>query len=78
MPAVNSEALSRIEYDAPGRTLFVRFASGGWYAYLNVAPELYGRLLAAPSKGRVFQDEVRDRYAYRRLDFPSGQPGRDG
>lgn len=69
MPEVDSEALLRIEYDAPGRTLFVRFTSGEWYAYLDVAPALYARLAAAPSKGRLFQDEVRDRYAYQRLDL---------
>ena len=69
MPEVQSEAIGRIEYDGPGRTLFIRFGSGEWYAYLDVAAELYARLLAAPSKGRLFQDEVRDRYRHRRLDL---------
>ncbi len=63
---------------APGRTLFVRFTSGEWYAYLDVEPGLYARLAAAASKGRFFQDEVRDRYAYRRLDFTADHADGDG
>ena len=68
MPMVDSEAITQVEYDPAARTLFVRFASGEWYAYLDVAADLYARLTTASSKGRFFQDEVRDRYAYRRLD----------
>lgn len=67
MPGVESEALRRVEYDLPTRTLFVQFASGEWYAYLEVAPDTYARLVEAPSKGRFFQDELRDRYPYQRL-----------
>ena len=69
MPEVGSEAIGRVEYDAPSRTLFVRFTSGEWYTDLDVAPALYARLLAAPSKGRLFQDEVRDRHPCRRLEL---------
>ena len=68
MPHIVSEAIACAEYDAPTRTLFVRFTSGEWYAYLDVAAEVYAQLTQAPSKGRFFRDAVRDRYAYRRLD----------
>ncbi len=67
MPILDSEALMQVEYQANTRTLFVLFAGGDWYAYLNVARSDYGRLLAAESKGRFFQHAIRDRYAYRRL-----------
>ena len=63
-----------MEYDASTRTLFVQFTSGEWYAYLDVAPLVYDRMIAAPSKGRFFQDEVRDRYAYTRLDLNPSRP----
>jgi hypothetical protein len=74
MPKVESRALDRVEYDAHSRTLFVRFTSGEWYAYLEVAPQTYARLAAARSKGRFFQDTVRDRYAYQKLDLNRAPP----
>jgi hypothetical protein len=74
MPKVESQALDRVEYDSPSRTLFVRFTSGEWSAYLDVAPATCARMAAAPSKGRFFQDQIRDRYAYRRLDLSPAPP----
>ena len=74
MPAVDSEAISRVEYDAPARALFIRFASGDWYAYLDVSPAVFSALASASSKGRFFQGEVRDRYACRRLDVSPSRP----
>ena len=74
MPVVDSDAIARVEYDAPSRTLFVRFTSGEWYGYLDVAPEVFTRMTAASSKGRFFQDEVRDRYAYLKLDLSPSPP----
>ncbi len=68
MPALDSDAISRAEYEPSNRILFVRLISGEWYAYLDVPPLTYRRLLAAGSKGRFFQDVVRDRYSFVRLD----------
>lgn len=64
MVLVTSEAITRIEYDAPARTLFVRFTSGEWYAYLDVPVSEHAAFVAAESHGRFFQDRVRDRYAH--------------
>ena len=64
MPHVQSEAVAQIEYDAPSRTLFVRFTSGEWYSYFDVPPPVRDAFEAAESKGRFFQDHIRDRYAY--------------
>ena len=74
MPAVDSDAIAPVEYDAPSRTLFVRFTNGRWYGCLDVAPEVFTRMTAAPSKGRFFRDEVRDRYAYLKLDVSPSRP----
>jgi hypothetical protein len=68
MTMLISEALDEAVYEPRSETLFLRFSDGDWYAYLQVAPSLYADLLAAPSKGRFFQDHIRDRYAFRRLD----------
>jgi hypothetical protein len=65
MPLVTSDAIAQIEYDEAVRTLFVRFTSGEWYAYLNVSALVYAAFVAAESHGRFFQDRVRDRYVYR-------------
>ena len=70
MPTVDSEAIGQAEYEAASRTLFVRFTSGDWYAYLDVPPPVFDTLLAAESKGGFFQTEVRDRYAFVRLKRP--------
>ena len=74
MPTVDSGAIARVEYDAPSRTLFVRFTSGEWYSYLDVAPEVFTRMTTASSKGRYFRDEVRGRYAYLRLHLSPSRP----
>ncbi|WP_174299700.1 KTSC domain-containing protein [Caulobacter sp. S45] len=70
MPAIDSDAIAQVEYEAAARTLFVRFTSGEWYAYLDVPPLTFQRLLAAESKGRFFQEDVRGRYDFVKLDRP--------
>ena len=70
MPAVDSDALAQVEYEPASRTLFVRFISGEWYAYLDVPQLTFQRLLAAESKGRFFREDVRDRYSVLKLDRP--------
>lgn len=64
MPLVTSEAIARIEYDAAERTLFVQFTSGEWYAYSDVPDATYRAFAAAESKGRFFQEQVRDCFAF--------------
>lgn len=65
MVHVSSEAVAQIEYDASSRTLFVRFTSGEWYGYLEVPAPVHAAFVAAESKGRFFQERIRDRYAYK-------------
>ena len=71
MTEIDSEAIGRIEYDAPSQTLFVRFAGGQWYAYLAVPRKVADGLETAGSHGRFFQTCIRGRYGYRRLDLSS-------
>ncbi len=70
MPAIDSEALTQVEYEDASRTLFLRFTSGAWYAYLDVPQPVFANLLAAESKGGFFQAAVRDRYTFVKLDRP--------
>ena len=69
MAKIDSEAVDRIDYNAPSETLFVRFTGGEWYAYLNVPQDVAAAFLAAPSHGRFFQAHVRDRYAFQRIEL---------
>ncbi len=74
MPHVRSQAIRDVEYDAARRWLFVQFSSGEWYAYLDVQDAVFTAFLAAPSKGRFFQDRVRDHYAHEALPQPAQRP----
>ena len=70
MPRLDSDALLQAEYEDVSQTLFLRFTSGEWYAYLEVPRAVFDRMLLAESKGGVFRTEVRDRYAFVKLDRP--------
>jgi hypothetical protein len=67
MPEVDSTAVKTIDYRPKEHRLVVRFASGERYAYDEASELLYRRFLAAESKGRFFQAEVRGRLPYRKL-----------
>ena len=61
MPYVSSSAISRIEWNAG--VLSVWFIESGRYDYYGVPNSLYLAFLDAPSKGRFFNDFIRDQYA---------------
>lgn len=59
---VSSSSLRSIGYDARTRTLEVEFASGSVYRYGPVPSEVWSALRRADSKGKYFQEFVRDRF----------------
>ena len=65
---VRSRAIAAVGYDPARRLLLVRFTSAETYVYADVPPGLPERFLAAGSKGRFFQDEVLDRFGYRKVE----------
>ncbi|HEX4196887.1 MAG TPA: KTSC domain-containing protein [Caulobacteraceae bacterium] len=67
MPEVDSTALKAIDYRPLEHQLVLKFSSGELYAYDQASEDLYHRFLAAPSKGRFFQAEVRGRLPFRKL-----------
>jgi lysyl-tRNA synthetase class 2 len=67
MPQVDSTALKAIDYRPLEHQLVLKFASGERYAYDQASEDLYQRFLAAPSKGRFFQAEVRGRLPFHKL-----------
>ena len=64
---VESSSLRSIGYDRATATLEVEFSSGGVYRYADVPPELWSAFRHADSKGRFFQDHVRDRFTTARV-----------
>jgi lysyl-tRNA synthetase class 2 len=65
---VESAAISEIDYDAQRTKLLVRFVSGERYVYVGVPGEVHRSFVEADSKGRFFQQKIRDRYPFNRLD----------
>lgn len=70
-----SSVIRRFAYDEPHRRLRVVFTSGDVYDYEAVPPEVVADFRNAFSKGRFFGPNIRDRYAYRRVERGGGQPG---
>jgi len=66
MVLVESEAIAEIEYDSLKAILFIRFVDGEWYTYFDVAQQVYDDFVAAGSYGGFFQQNIRERYRYRR------------
>jgi hypothetical protein len=67
MPPVSSSALKAIDYRPLEHQLVLTFSSGEVYQYNQATEVLYREFLAAPSKGRFFQSEIRGRLPFRKL-----------
>ena len=66
MPYFRSTAIKRAEYDEDTRTLTLYFVeTGGPYHYRNVPENIFDGLCKARSKGRYFNDHIRDKYGDR-------------
>ena len=66
MTPVSSSNLAGVGYE--NGTLYIQFHSGGLYRYANVPLSVYQGLLSASSKGRYFHANIKDSYAYRRIN----------
>lgn len=64
---VVSSCLSSVGYEAGSRTLEVEFRSGGVYRYLEVPTCVHESLMKAPSTGRFFATNIRDRFRHVRV-----------
>jgi hypothetical protein len=61
---VDSSSIAAIGYSATERALWVQFVSGRTYRYSDVPQATYEELLRAESKGRYFNREIRNAYAF--------------
>jgi hypothetical protein len=62
--SVESATMRSVGYEASSRILEIEFESGTVYQCLEVPASVYKQLLRAESKGRYFNSEIRDAYAY--------------
>ena len=64
---VESSSIDAVGYAPASKRLYVRFRSGYTYVYGEVAKSVFDDLLAADSKGRFLNQEIKGAYDYRRL-----------
>ena len=65
---VDSSNLDAVGYDEDARILYVRFrGTGRLYAYFDVQRDVACGLRQADSKGRYFNNMIRDVYPFERL-----------
>lgn len=62
-----SSSIARFCYDERDRRLVVEFKHGGVYNYYDVPREIFEQMVAAPSKGQFFLENVREVYDYSRV-----------
>jgi lysyl-tRNA synthetase class 2 len=73
--AVESSTLATVGYDEGSALLELEFRGGAVYRYFAVPSAEHDSLLAAGSKGRHFNERIRGRYPFARVN---GQAGADG
>lgn len=64
---VDSAALESVDYDRQSQDLDIELTTGRIYRYFDVPPGVYEALMDADSKGRFYNDHIRDVYLCRRL-----------
>jgi len=62
MPRVRSSAIAAIDYNEAARELYITFRESGKYTYYGVPKHIYEAFLSASSKGRFFNNQIKDRY----------------
>ncbi len=65
--AVHSSAIAGLGYNERQNRLMITFVTGKTYAYYNVSPQAYRNFYNADSKGRYFNQHIRNGYAYAKL-----------
>jgi hypothetical protein len=59
---IASRAITAVGYSKCLHALEIEFRNGAIYRYLNVPPSVHGALIAAPSKARFYDENIRGKY----------------
>jgi hypothetical protein len=62
-----SAVIRDFSYNVATRQLVVTFVTGRVYAYADVPPDVHNAFRASGSKGRFFNQEIRDNYDCREI-----------
>jgi hypothetical protein len=65
--SVESSTLASVGYDETQFLLELEFRSGELYQYVGPSDHVYRDLMTAESKGRFFNQNIRDHFPYVRL-----------
>ena len=76
LATVESTTLLTVSYDEARALLQLEFCSRAIYQYFSVPAAVHQSLLAAPSKGRYFNQAIRGRFSYRLLSDSEAAPRR--
>lgn len=68
---VESTTLGSAGHDDQSAVLELQFRNGAVYQYFLVPRSVYGDLLSARSKGGYFNQNIRGRFPYQRIQDPS-------
>lgn len=74
--AVESTTLVTVSYDDARKLLQLEFCSRAVYQYFSVPAAVHQSLLAAPSKGRYFNQAIRGHFPYRLISDFDAAPSR--
>jgi hypothetical protein len=66
----SSAAVETITYDEWSRQLDIALTTGRLYRYFDVPPDIYAALMDSDSKGRFYNERIRDAYRCERLSRP--------
>ena len=69
---LQSTSLNAATFQEQRGYLELEFGSGAIYRYRDVPAQVYDELLRAESKGRYFNQHIRNRFRYAKIDPPSG------
>jgi hypothetical protein len=72
---VTSSTLSAVFYSPDRLLLEIEFRSGDIYRYFDVPPRIYHDLLAAESKGRYFNANIRKRFSFHHIPHSPSATG---
>jgi hypothetical protein len=67
---LDSSALYMVDFKkvSENQTLLdVEFTTGGKYRYFGVPTNIFEQMINSESKGKFFQENIRDRYKFERL-----------
>ena len=79
MPRVDlqSTSLNAATYQEQSALLELEFRSGAIYRYIGVPLQVYQELVLSESKGRYFNEHIRNRFTYTKINLARSGTTRD-